>query len=166
MCARLRGEVIDEFTVPTTRSAIERRFSEFARSRVVLETGTHANWVHDVLVATGHEAVVTNARKVRAISANERKSDVRDARMLARLGRVDLKLLEPVTVRAEDVRLDLTLVRARAAAVESRTQLVNAVRGLAKSAGHRLASCSTACFHKQKLDASLEPSLRGLLTLI
>jgi transposase len=131
-----------------------------------LETGTHANWIHDVLVSTGHEAVVANARKVRAISANERKSDVRDARMLARLGRVDVKLLEPVTVRAEDVRLDLTLVRARAAAVESRTQLINAVRGLAKAAGHRLASCSTSCFHKQALPATLDPALRGLIASI
>ena len=105
------GEVIEEFTVPTRRSAIERKFSAFAPGRVVLETGTHANWIHDVLVSTGHEAVVANARKVRAISANERKSDVRDARMLARLGRVDVKLLEPVVVRPADVRLDLALVR-------------------------------------------------------
>jgi len=160
------GEVIEELTIPTTRSAMERKFSEFARTRVVLETGAHANWVQHVLVSTGHEAVVANARKVRAISANERKCDVRDARMLARLGRVDVKLLEPVTVRAEDVPLDLALVRAGAAAVEGRTQLVNAVRGLAKAAGHKLEKCSTACFHKQDLHASLEPSLRGLQALI
>ena len=114
----------------------------------------------------GHEAVVANARKVRGISASERKSDVRDARILARLGRLDGKLPEPVAVRAEDVRLDLTLVRARAAAVEARTQLVNAVRGLAMAAGHRLEKCSTACLHKQDLHASLELALRGLLALI
>ena len=160
------GEVVKELTIPTTRSAMERRFGEFARTRVVLETGTHAHWVHDVLVSMGHEAVVANARKVRGISASERKSDVRDARILARLGRLDGKLPEPVAVRAEDVRLDLTLVRARAAAVEARTQLVNAVRGLAMAAGHRLEKCSTACLHKQDLHASLELALRGLLALI
>jgi transposase len=160
------GEVLSEFTVPTTPSSIEREFGRFAPSCVVLETGTSANWVHDLLTALGHEAVVANARKVRAISANERKSDVRDARMLARLGRVDVKLLEPVVVRPADVRLGLTLVRARAAAVESRTQLINAVRGLAKAAGHRFSSCSTSCFHKQALPAALESALRGLLASI
>ncbi len=85
--------------------------------------------------------------------------------MLARLGRVDVKLLEPVTVRAEDARLDLTLVRARAAAIEARTQLVNAVRGLAKATGHEPEKCSPPCFHKSELHASLEPSPRGLLVL-
>lgn len=37
------GEVVKELTIPTTRSAMERRFGEFARTRVVLETGTHAH---------------------------------------------------------------------------------------------------------------------------
>jgi hypothetical protein len=45
------GELIEEFTVPTTRSTIERKFRAFAPGRVVLETGTHANWIHDVLAA-------------------------------------------------------------------------------------------------------------------
>ena len=79
--------------------------------------------------------IVANARKLRAISDSDRKSDVRDARTLAMIGQSVPALLGPVEVRSEQARLDLMVVRARAAAVEARTALVNTVRGLAKSAG-------------------------------
>ncbi|MBI5434334.1 MAG: IS110 family transposase [Planctomycetes bacterium] len=160
------GDVVEEATIATNWSAFERKFGSLERSRVVLETGTHANWVHDLLTKIGHEVIVANARKVRAISANERKSDTVDARILARLGRVDIELLQPVTVRAEQIRLDLSVTRARAALVETRTHLVNSVRGLAKTSGHRLPTCSAASLHKQPLDESLKPALAPLLEML
>jgi transposase len=133
---------------------------------VVLETGTHAGWANDVLAQAGHEVVVANARKVRAISSNQRKCDELDARMLAQLGRVDVRLLAPVEVRASQQREDLMLVRARGAAVESRTSLINSARGLAKAHGFRLKSRSSSSFHKEPLDESLQPALAPLLSMI
>ena len=121
----------------------------------MIETGTHASWVHDVVAKAGHEVVVANARKVRAISANERKCDELDARMLARLGRVDVRLLEPVQVRPEQLRVDMALIRARGAAVEARTSLSTPFAGC-RRAGHKLPKCSSASFHKQPLEASLQ----------
>jgi transposase len=160
------GEVTEESRVSTTEAAFRRHFGGRPRSRVVLETGTHANWVHDLLAGAGHEVVVANARKVRAISANERKSDTVDARMLARLGRADIALLCPVRVRGEDLRQDLALLRARAALVVARTMLVNSVRGLAKAAGHRLPACSAASFHKQELHETLHRALAPMLKIL
>jgi transposase len=160
------GAVAEESRLTTTVTAFSRYFGGRPRSRVVLETGTHANWVHDLLAEAGHEVLVANARKVRAISANERKSDTVDARMLARLGRADVALLCPVTVRAADLRQDLELVRARAALVGARTLLVNSVRGLAKAAGHRLQPCSTASFHKQELHEALRAALAPMLKIL
>lgn len=160
------GEIAEEGRIPTTRTAFERRFSALRPSRVVIETGTHASWVHDVVAKAGHEVVVANARKVRAISANERKCDELDARMLARLGRVDVKLLEPVRVRPAQLRLDLALIRGRGAAVEARTALINAVRGLSKAAGHKLPRCSSASFHKRPLDESLQAGLSPLMQVL
>ena len=160
------GSIVEESTIPTTWSAFERKFGALEHCRVVLETGTHANWVHDLLSAMGFEVIVANARKVRAISTNERKSDVRDARMLARLGRADIALLEPVAVREESVRQHLAVIRSRAALVEARTQLVNSVRGQAKTAGHRLESCSTASLHKHELDPSLRLALQPLMPVL
>jgi transposase len=160
------GEIVEEATIPTTRQAFQRRFRELPRCRVVLETGTHANWAHDVLVEAGHEVIVANARKLRAISDSDRKSDVRDARTLAMIGQSVPALLGPVEVRSEQTRLDLMVVRARAAAVEARTALVNTVRGLAKSAGFRLAASGTARTHKLAIPESLEGALRPLMRLI
>ena len=103
------GEIVEEGRIPTTSSGVEHEFGPLGRPRVVIAMETHANWMHDPLADRGHEVVVANVRKVRAISANERKCDELDARMLAQLGRTDARLLKPV-----QVRLDLSLVRARA----------------------------------------------------
>ena len=43
----------------------------------------------------GHEVPVANARKLRLIYTNKRKTDEVDAQNLARLARVDPKLLLP-----------------------------------------------------------------------
>ena len=145
------GELVEEGSVSTSAGALARKFKGLPRHRIVIETGTHANWVHDLLVSFGHEVVVANARKVRAISANERKCDELDARMLARLGRVDPRLLQPVEVRPAQIRRDMMLIRAREELVKARTALVNSARGLAKSMGERLPSGSAKSLHKKEL---------------
>ena len=161
-----QGGVIEEDSIATTCSAFEGRFGGLPRCRVVLETGTHSNWVHDVLVKVGHEVIVANARKVRAISSNDRKSDRMDARMLARLGRLDTQLLAPVPVRREQTRLDRMSLLARAELVELRTALSNSIRGLSKSAGHRLPSCAPEGLHKRPLHPSLEGILRPMMAAL
>ena len=50
----------------------------------------------------GHEVLVANARKVRLIYGGKRKTDKIDAESLARLARVDPKLLYPLKHRGED----------------------------------------------------------------
>lgn len=157
------GQIVDEGSVVTSKTALEQRFKAMPAARVVLETGTHANWIHDLLKEFGHEVIVANARKVRAISANERKSDKVDARMLAKLGRFDVTLLEAVSVRPEQVRQDLTLLRARDALVKARTELVNSVRGLCKALGHKLKKCSAGALHKLPLDPVLQPAIEPML---
>jgi transposase len=160
------GQIFEEDSVVTTKAGFEHRFKSMPPSRVVLETGTHANWVHDLVKQFGHEVIVANARKVRAISTNERKSDKVDARLLAKLGRVDVSLLKAVSVRPEQVRQDLTLIRARAAVVVARTELVNSMRGLAKSLGLRLRKCSAASLHKHPVDPVLEAAIEPMRRMI
>jgi transposase len=155
------GDIAEEGSVSTSASALARKFKGLDRHRIVIETGTHANWVHDLLVSFGHQVVVANARKVRAISANERKCDELDARMLAQLGRSDTRLLRPVDVRPAQVRRDMMLIRGRETLVKSRTLLVNSARGLAKSTGERLPSCSAKSLHKKDL-GPLEFELRPI----
>ena len=95
------GEVIEESRLRTTPEALRRRFSsEQQPLRVAIEAGTHSPWVSRVLEECGHEVLVANPRKVRLIYTNKRKTDEIDAENLARLARVDPKLLYPLKHRA------------------------------------------------------------------
>ena len=49
----------------------------------------------------------------------------------------------PSSIAARSASLDLNLIHARATLVRARTMIVNALRGLVKSAGGRLPACST-----------------------
>ena len=161
-----QGEVIEESKIRTTAESVGRRFSSMPATRIALETGTHSNWIADQLRAMGHEVVVANARKLRAIYQSDRKDDRADAQMLARLARADPRLLSPIEPRAAGVRRDLELLRSRGALVEARTKLVNHARGLAKSAGQRLRTCSAESFHKLDLPKELRAALTPLMAVI
>jgi transposase len=167
------GEVIEEGRLRTTPETFRRRFSsERPPMRIAIEAGTHSPWASRVLEECGHEVLVANARKLRLIYANKRKTDEVDAENLARLARVDPKLLYPLKHRSEDSQANLAIVRARQALVGARTQLVNHVRGAVKSFGGRLPKCPARTFHKrasehipEALLAALEPILEQIGSL-
>jgi transposase len=89
---------------------------------------------------------------VRLISDNDGKDDPVDAELLARLGRVDVRLLSPIEHRGEGAQADLAVIRARDALVAARTQLVNHVRGAVKSLGSRLEKSSARSFADKRGD--------------
>jgi transposase len=121
------GEVIEEGRLRTTPEAFRRRFASEQPLRVAIETGTHSPWVSRVLEECGHEVLVANARKLRLIYSNKRKTDEVDAEILARLARLDPKLLYPLKHRGEDSQAHMAIIRSRQALVSARTQLVNHV---------------------------------------
>ena len=83
------GAVVARATLPATPEAVTTFFQRYRGAVVAMETGTHSRWVSRLAAAAGLEALVGNARKLRAIWANEKKSDLRDAEMLARIARLD-----------------------------------------------------------------------------
>lgn len=162
----VRGETEREDRMRTIPEAVGAWFSGYARARVVLEVGPHSPWLSRLLVTQGHEVVVANPRRVRLIAEAERKSDRVDAETLARLGRMDPKLLRPIAHRGEEAQRHLALLRSREALVRSRTKLIQCARGLAKAFGARLPSSSSPSFarrvHERDL-AGLFPGLGALL---
>ena len=92
---------------------------------------------------------MANPRRVRLIAENDSKTDGVDAELLARLGRVDPSLLKPIVHRGAQAQKDRILLQARDGFVRARAQLVNQVRGLAKTLGTRVPSCSTEAFAKR-----------------
>ena len=131
-------EVVEDGKLRTTPQALRRRFLSEQPLRIAIETGTHSPWVSRLLEECGHEVLVANARKLPLIYANKQKTDEMDAENLARLARLDPKLLHPLKHRGEDSQAHLALIRSRQALVSCRTQLVNHVRGAVKSFGARL----------------------------
>jgi transposase len=140
------GEVLEERSVATTRSAIEGRFKTYPKTRVAIEAGTHSSWIHETVQGVGHEVIIANPRKVRLISESTRKNDRADAEILARLARSDPKLLSPVTPKSKSCRAARIQLKLRETFVANRTALINSVRCVVKSEGERVASCSAEAF--------------------
>ncbi len=163
------GEVIEEARLRTTPEAFRRRFDSERSLRIAIEAGTHSPWVSRLLEECSHEVLVANPRKTRLIYGERRKTDKLDAEKLARLARLDPKLLSPLRHRDEASQAHLAIVRSREALIGARTRLINHVRGAVKSFGARLPKCSAATFHKkvpEHIPEALLPALAPLLETI
>ena len=164
------GEVIEEGRLRTTPEAFERRFGSESPRRIAIEAGTHSPWTSRLLEGCGHEVMVANARKIRLIYAEGRKTDRLDAEKLALLARLDPKLLAPIEHRGECSQAHLALIRSREALVRTRARLINHIRFVVKPFGYRLPKCSAQGFHKQevagRVPESLKPALEPILQTI
>ena len=157
------GEVVEEGRMPSSESALRKHFADEAVRRIAMEAGTHSPWVSRLLKRLGHQVLVANPRKIRAITSSESKNDRNDAEQLARFAAFDPRLLSPIEHRSEQRQQDLNLIHARATLVRARTMIINVVRGLVKSAGGRLPSCSTESFAERTL-AAIPGPLAGVCT--
>jgi transposase len=160
------GETLAEGKIQSTARALAAMSRTKSRARVVLEAGGHSGWMSRELVVCGHEVFVANPRRIKL--SLDRKSDRVDAEMLARIGRVDPKLLQPVTLRSEQTQLALATLRSRDALVKARTLLVNHIRAMVKNVGERLPRCSVEALPKRVdvLPESLRPILQPLMVQI
>ena len=113
-----------------------------------MEAGCHSPWISRHLEGAGCEVVVSNPRKTRAIYQHERKSDRRDALMLARIARMEPALLYPVRHGSEEAQQDLLRIKLGDSLVRARVGLINSLRFTLKSLGYTIANPSTERFHK------------------
>jgi transposase len=157
------GKVILRKQITNTRESVKQFFKAYKGALVIMEAGTHSPWISRVLEGLGCEVLVGNARKLRMIWMAKNKSDVRDAEMLARIGRMDRSLLYPIHHRSEDAQQDLAVMRSRDVLVTVRAGLVNHVRSTVKGMGHRINKCSTEAFAR-KSHESIPEGLRPALT--
>jgi transposase len=137
------GKVIETGRIKTSREAFAAHFQDRPAARIAVEVGTHSAWVSRLLEESGHEVLVANAREIPTISHSNKKNDNGDAEKLARYARYDPKLLSPIKHRSQSAQLDLAVIRVRERLLAARTMLINATRGIVKSSGYRLRSCSS-----------------------
>ena len=146
------GEVVEEGSLLNERVQLSGLVGRYPGALVVMEAGCHSPWISRYLEALGCEAIVSNPRKVRAIYQHERKSDRRDALMLARIGRMDRALLYPVRHGSEEGQQDLLRIKLRDSLVRARVALINSVRFSLKSLGYAVSNPSSERFHKVAME--------------
>ena len=159
-------EVVGRRKFPTTREALTREFDGEPPSRIILEAGSQSLWVGHVLRELGHEVMVVDPRRVHKLAGGNRKTDRRDAEMLARLALGVPELLGEAHHRTFATQADLSMLRSRDILVRTRTKLICHVRGILKSFGLKLPSWSASCFHRRAILAipdDLQPALQPVL---
>jgi transposase len=165
-----RGEVVERSEIPNKPEALRARFAGARPTRIALEAGTHSLWMADVLRKYGHEVWVANPRKLRGLYENPKKSDRVDAEYLARVARLDPKLLAPIEVRDLKTQQDLAVIRSRDQLVQVRTQLVVHVRSMVKTMGVRIpSSIGTEAFATkagEHVPEALRPAVGPILEMI
>jgi transposase len=164
-----QGQVVSQEWVVTTPEALLKRFHGDPAMRIAMEVGTHSRWASELLGKCGHDVRVADARQLALITNSNAKSDKRDARTLAQLLRADPRLLSPIEHRAENLQMDLTVIRMRDNLIETRTRLVSSIRGVVKATGARLPKCETASFPQQVggvIPEPLRPALAPVLEVI
>src|SRR6267378_2664847 len=159
------GEHKESFRLAMKSADLQGYFATIGRSRVAIEAGGQSRWVAEVIEQCGHQVYVSNTRKVAYIHASDDKDDPGDAYKLAELVHFKPRLLHPIQHRSREAQADLSWIRAREALVESRTHLINTMRGISKAFGERLPKCSVESF-TAKLAAEIPAAIRGALATL
>ena len=163
------GEPQEERAIATSREGISALLERHVGARVVLEASTPARWIAALAKKRGHEVIVANPRNIPLLTASSRKSDRNDAKLLAKLGRVQPELLSPVELRDDRYQAVRTLLFARRQLVTQRTALINCVRAEVRVLGHSLPSVGSRLFASKcrgSIPRELEPALLPLLDVI
>jgi len=163
------GEILNESAIPTTREDLARVFAAMPRAVILMETGTHSNWVARLLTAQGHKVTVAHARRLRIVSENLRKSDRTDAQVLAMLAASPVNLVKAIVVRSAQTQELAAVVRARDLAVQTRSTLAVGAKGFVKAAGARLPGSQPAALPQRAWDhvpPELSSAVHPLLSLI
>ena len=161
-----QGELDDQFRLRMNAQELQTYFGSLARSRVAIEAGAQSRWVAEVIERCGHQVYVSNTRQVPYIHQSDAKNDPGDAYKLAELVRFQPRLLHPIQHRSQEAQADLSWIRAREVLVGSRTQIINAIRGMSKAFGERLQKCSTTSFTGKRGDQIPAPIRSAVAPLL
>lgn len=165
-----KREILGEGFVRNRPEQMAKTFMKREKTRFVIEASTKAFWMADVIRDIGHEAVVVDPGRTKAIGASMIKHDKLDARVLATLGAADLLAKVDQPTAAE--RLARMTVVARDGLVRSRVKLVQLVRSMLDSEGIELKSCSLSVFRREvrsiagKIPAGMAEAIAPVLRTI
>jgi transposase len=164
-----RGMVELNNRIINNLETVKSFFSLYKGATIAMEAGSQSLWMSHLLDEMGLHVLVGNPRRLRMIWNNDRKADVQDAEMLARIARFDPKLLSPIHHRSIYAQHDLNQIKARDMLVRTRSNMINFVKGVLKQYGLRIPTCSAESLHKRAVEVipdELKPSLDPMLELL
>jgi len=130
--------ILREGKVRMREDKLTEVFGSMKPMRVVVESSIKTFWVADILEEFGHEVIVVNPGRTKAIGAARIKHDRLDARVLAEL--CCANLLAVVDRPSREVRLKRMSLVARDVAIKMRTQAINSIRSILDSEGYDIPS--------------------------
>ena len=143
-----RSKEILRCEVENTKPSVEAFFKNHPNATIAMETGTCCRWISKLARVHCRDAIVGNARKLRAIWQSKQKNDWNDAHMIAALARASRELFHPVMLRDDEHHDLYQLIQLRDIAVRQRTQTVNSIRGMCKSSGDFVRKCDAQGLHR------------------
>lgn len=126
-----RGKV--ESTEEAWREVLSRKPTD--QVRLVFETGTMAWWLVAVAREAGIEPTVVDVRHFKLLATSKKKSDRRDAFLLADAGRTGIAARCAVVVPSDRARRGRSLLQARSTVKKQAIIARNAALGLLRSVG-------------------------------
>lgn len=142
-----KENIVFRIWIQNDREKLETFFRKYPGVTVGMETGTCCRWISSLAHACGCKVFVGNAYKLRSIFQNSNKNDMRDAEEIAYLVHGGKRHFHPVVLRDDRHQHLVRLLKLRDIVVGQRTKACNAIRGMAKSAGVRLADFDADHFH-------------------
>ena len=140
------GKIIFKCELNNEKETLGMFFKEHAGATIAMETGTHCRWISFLAKQCSCDAIVGNARKLRAIWESSQKNDWKDAQMIANIARTSRELFHPVSLRDDEHHALVQLIELRDIVVAQRTQAVNAICGMCKACGYILPKCDAGSF--------------------
>lgn len=163
------GTVVQEQRYPTRR--LPALMAQWEPSRVIVETSSEAFRIADAARAAKHEVRVVPASLVKTLGVGARglKNDQRDARTLSEVScRIDLPSVHIPTERARELR---SMCGNRECLIETRTKLINNVRGWLRTQLWRIRPGTTNTFPQRvrahaSSSGTLPPHMEATLIVV
>lgn len=162
-CEVRDGRVVERVAVKCLEDLRSRLGPGTERARVAFEAAREAWHVHDTLTGWGHEAKIVDTTRLKTIGIGQhkRKNDAIDAEHIAIAldqGRIpEAHVLSP---ERRELRKKLSI---RQALVETRSQYIVTIRGLARAEGVLLPTCAAHNFVDRLSAARLDEGTRALV---
>jgi transposase len=161
-CEVKGGKVVGRVTVTGLDGLDTLLGPEAAKASVAIEACREAWHVHDVLVSRGHHVLVVDTTRVKqlGIGRHGKKTDKIDAEILARaVESGHIPEAHVLSFERREMRMQLSIHRAL---VETRTQYITTIRGLARAHGQRIPPCDSELFTVRFHEAKLLDTVRAL----